>query len=89
MAGVILSLGTYSMVQKVQKERCQLNSKVASEIAKYEIEENKKQLANYDKIVLDITTFYDGEIDSINQFTKDDNETDCESATRLLRGFKY
>lgn len=89
MAFIILSLGGYSVFQKMQKEQCQLNSKVASELAKYEMEENKKQLANYDKILVDITTFYDGEIDNINQFAKDSNETECDSAYRILRTFKY
>jgi hypothetical protein len=89
MAGVIVFLSAYGFIEHTAKEECQLNSKVASELARQEMAQLEARMKTYDKDVLAITQFYDFELSKITDFKKDDNETECDASFRMLRGFKF
>lgn len=89
MAGVILYLSVYSWAEHNSKVNCQLQAKVNSEIARQERDLYDSRIASYDSAILDITQFYDFELKNIDDFKKDDNETECDASYRILREFKY
>lgn len=96
MASVIAILLTstvalyfYAAHQEDAREECYFKEKVASDIAKRDIEQYKEQIKTHDNDILAITKFYDEEIIELNNFKKDDNETECDASYRVLRDFKY
>lgn len=68
-----------------------LNEKIVQidAVSKAKEEIYNKRVESYEYAIEEITQFYDFELKNIDDFKKDDNETECDSAARLLSGFKY
>lgn len=58
-------------------------------VSKVKEAEHLKRVKSYDEAMEEIGRYYAGVSVEVDNFVKDDNETECESATRLFRGFKY
>lgn len=91
MASFLFNGVLYAMLYftEQQLDTCKANEQVSAIISKSEKDRYTREVASYDKAIIDIAHYYDGELKSINEFTKDENETECDSAYRVLRTFKY
>lgn len=87
MLTVMLSAYAYS--EHTQKEKYELQLNVIEAQSKEAARKHKKRIESYEYAIDEIASYYNETISEIDSFTKDEHETECEAASRMLNSFKY
>ena len=85
----VIALSTSLYFTEEERDAYRLQNELiqaSSDKYKHEVEQRVKY---FDSALIDIGRFFDSELDKLNNFERDVNETECEAADRLFDNFSY